>query len=178
MNKSTVGILNIQGSVIEHSNILRQLGVDFILVRSKKDLEKITRLIIPGGESTTLTVLLKSSGLWEELKKRAENKTLKIFGTCAGAILCQHFGLNAKIKRNGYGAQLNSFSAELESEQFPHLRGIFIRAPRFQSLGDNVKILARYGNEPVLIQQDNLLAAAFHPELTDDTRVHKYFLNE
>jgi 5'-phosphate synthase pdxT subunit len=171
------GILSIQGSVVEHSNILKQLGVNFILVRSLEDLKPITHLIIPGGESTTLTKLLKVYGLWDELKKRAEDKTIKIFGTCAGAILCEHFGLNAKINRNAYGAQLNSFSANLESKQFPDLKGVFIRAPRFESVGDNVTILARHEDEPVLIEQDNFLACAFHPELADEIRIHEYFLS-
>ncbi len=172
----TVGILAIQGSFAEHAMILKKMRVDFIYVRSLDDLQNLTHLIIPGGESTTLTKLLKAYGIWDQLQKRAENKTLKIFGTCAGAILCQQFGLDIKVNRNGYGAQLNSFTTELTSEKFPNLTGIFIRAPRFQSVGKNVTILAEHTNEPVLIEQDNFLAAAFHPELSDETRIHEYFL--
>jgi pyridoxal 5'-phosphate synthase pdxT subunit len=172
-----VGILSIQGSVVEHAKILKKLGVNFIFVKNNVALKDLTHLIIPGGESTTLTKLLKECGMWDQLKKRAKHKTLQIFGTCAGAILCEQFGLGAKVTRNAYGAQLNSFSADLESKKFPDLKGLFIRAPKFESVADSVTILAEYKGEPVLIQQNNILASAFHPELTKDTRIHEHFLN-
>lgn len=174
--KKQVGILNIQGSVQEHAQILKKMRVPFVLVKTKKELEKITHLIIPGGESTTLTKLLRDFDIWDMLQKKVKAKKIKIFGTCAGAIICQKLGMNIKVKRNGYGAQLNSFSVPLASQRFPNLPGVFIRAPKFTRLGKNVEILVKYNKEPVLLRQDNLLVCAFHPELCGETRVHEYFL--
>jgi 5'-phosphate synthase pdxT subunit len=179
MNNSptqSIGLLAIQGSVAEHAEILKQLNISFKYIRSKDDLEHLTHLILPGGESTTMTKLLKCFGMWEIIVKKVKNNQIKIFGTCAGAILCQQFGLEIKIERNGFGAQQNSFAAKLTSEKFSNLQGIFIRAPRFLSVGKNVEVLATWNNEPVLVQQDNLLAASFHPELCGEVRIHKHFL--
>mgnify|MGYP000937334257 CR=1 FL=1 len=167
-----VGILALQGSFAEHAKILEQLSQKYIFVRSKQDLENITHLIIPGGESTTLEKLLWEFDMWGHLK----NKKLNIFGTCAGAILCQKLGLDIEIERNAYGAQQASFIAELDSKIFKKLQGVFIRAPKFKVQNKKIKILAHYKQAPVLVQQNNFLVASFHPELRKDTRVHAFFL--
>jgi 5'-phosphate synthase pdxT subunit len=175
--QKNVGILAIQGSFAEHGEILHKLHVPFVFVRSNEELKNITHLIIPGGESTTMMKLLNQYYMWQMLVEKVQNKSISIFGTCAGAILCQKLGMDIEVDRNSYGAQQHSFSIELESGLFPNLRGIFIRAPRFTSVGTNVKVLATHSNEPVLLQQDNFLASSFHPELCDEMRVHEYFLS-
>ncbi|MCF7917938.1 pyridoxal 5'-phosphate synthase glutaminase subunit PdxT [Candidatus Gracilibacteria bacterium] len=185
-----VGILALQGSFAEHASLLRGMGRDFVLVRSLEDLQDITHLIIPGGESTTMVKLLKSFHMWELLERRMKKEELRILGTCAGAILCSYLGMDIDVDRNGYGAQQESFSAELESKQFPNLRGVFIRAPRFKIKshpqnnppspplfkGGGIKVLAMYKGEPVMVEQGNFLALAFHPEIAGEKRIHEYFL--
>lgn len=176
--KMKVGILALQGSFAEHAQILQQLKIGFIYVRTKEDLKDLTHLIIPGGESTTLRKLLETYGMWESLKLKVESGKLKVFGTCAGAILCQYLGMDVEICRNGFGAQQSSFVAPLDSKKFPELQGVFIRAPRFLSVGNDVEVLASFKNEPVLVQQGPFLALSFHPELCDEARIHEYFLNK
>jgi len=179
-----VGILALQGSFVEHAEILKKLKQEFILVKTKQDLEDLTHLIIPGGESTTLEKLMRQNGMWEGIEGRMKNvecriesKKLKIFGTCAGAILCAKLGVDIEVDRNGYGAQKDSFEAELESEIFSELKGIFIRAPKFK-VGKMSIVLANFNDQPVLVEQDNFLVCSFHPELVGETRIHKYFLNK
>ncbi len=174
--KNHVGILSIQGSFFEHAEILKKINAPFIFVRSKNDLLPITHLIIPGGESTTITKLLKNFGIWEVLEKKLKENKIKIFGTCAGAIICQKLGMDIQIDRNAYGAQQESFISKLNSKQFFNLTGIFIRAPRITSVGKNTKILATFNNDPVLIQQNNFLTSTFHPELSGELRIHNFFL--
>ena len=175
--KKTIGILALQGSFAEHANILKKLKVKYIFVRTKEELEKTTHLIIPGGESGTIDKLLHTFKMWEMLEKRIKKNDLRIFGTCAGAILCTRLGLNISVTRNGFGAQQDSFVADLQSDLFPNLQGVFIRAPRFTKIKNEVKILAMYNNEPVLVSEKNFLAASFHPEILEETRIHEYFLN-
>lgn len=171
-----VGILSIQGSFAEHADILKKIGVPFVFVRSKKELLPITHLIIPGGESTAITKLLKDFGMCEILKEKIKDNKIKIFGTCAGAIICQELGMNIKVRRNGYGNQQESFVDKLNSKIFPNLTGVFIRAPRITSIEKDVKVLATFNNEPILVQQNNFLVSTFHPELYGETRIHKLFL--
>lgn len=171
-----VGILALQGSFAEHGDVLKNLGQDFCWVRSLKDLQDLTHLIIPGGESTTLRLLLQSYGMWEVLQKKVQAEQLFLFGTCAGAILACDFGLQVRVDRNAYGAQQASFCDVLSSDLFPALEGVFIRAPRFVSVSEQVEVLAFYKHEPVLVRDKNILGATFHPELTGDRRVHEYFL--
>ena len=173
-----VGVLALQGSFVEHARVLQRLGVDFGLVRTKDDLKSLTYLILLGGESTTLRKLLETYGMWEVIKSKIENENLKVFGTCAGAILCQGFGMDVEIARNGFGAQQDSFMTKLVSDVFPGLQGVFIRAPRFTSIGKEGSILATVKNEPVLVEQDNFLAGSFHPELSGEVRIHEYFLKK
>ncbi len=176
MNQNRVGVLALQGSFAEHGQLLDEMRINFLFVRKKSDLEKVSYLIIPGGESTTMTKLLKAYDMWDEILHRIQRADLKIFGTCAGAILCERFGADFEIDRNAYGAQQDSFIDNLDSNVFSHLKGVFIRAPRFKHVGKSAKVLASYKGEPVLIQSGNILAATFHPELSGEVRVHEYFL--
>lgn len=170
-----VGVLSIQGSFAEHLKVCQHLNIEAVKVRDIDTLAQITHLIIPGGESTTMVKLLKSYDMWSVLEDRLQDDSIKIFGTCAGAILCSYLGLNIKVNRNGFGAQQASMVVDLDSETFPQIKGAFIRAPRFHECGKNVEILASYKAEPVLVQSGNFLAASFHPELLEDFQVHKYF---
>ena len=171
-----VGILALQGSFAEHGKVLDALGVEYEFVRSLADLEDLTHLIIPGGESTTMEKLLREFGMWEAIQLRITNDEFRIFGTCAGAILCEKLGAQVSIARNGYGAQQASFTADLTSSQFHNLKGPFIRAPRIEKFEKGVTVLASFQKEPVLVADGNFLLATFHPELVGETRIHAYFL--
>ena len=173
-----IGILALQGSFAEHAKILEKIGTEFLFVHTKLDLEEISKLIIPGGESTTLEKLLKKFEMWEEIQLKIKNEELKIMGTCAGAILCAKFGARWEVDRNGFGAQQSSFSTILNSEKFPDFRGVFIRAPRFEKINPAVEILAKFQKDPVLLRGGNFLGASFHPEISGDPRVHEFFLEK
>jgi len=170
------GVLAVQGSVEEHVAVLQKLNVEPVLVRDRATLGVVSHLVIPGGESTTQQLLLEKFGMWDDLRDRVSKKSLRIFGTCAGAILCSRLGAGWDVDRNGFGAQQNSFSAVLDSENFPILSGVFIRAPKFKNIASRTEILVRFENNPVLVQDGDFLAASFHPELTEDVRVHEFFL--
>ena len=166
-----------QGNFREHAAMLRRLGAELVEVRMPEQLEELDGLVIPGGESTAIARLVRLYGLEEAI--RAFERPL--FGTCAGMILLDrnHLGvLDLEVSRNAYGRQVASFEADLElaGEDEP-LRGIFIRAPRVMAVGPEVEVLAALDGEPVLLRQGRVLVAAFHPELTDDTRVHERFLD-
>jgi 5'-phosphate synthase pdxT subunit len=172
----TIGVLAVQGNFREHAAMLRRLGADVVEVRLPEQLEGIDGLVIPGGESTAIVRLARLYGLDEAIRRFAG----PVFGTCAGMIMLdrKHLGLmDIEVERNAYGRQAASFEADLElaGEQEP-LRGVFIRAPRLREVGPEVEVLAEHAGEPVLLRQGRFLVAAFHPELTDDTRVHKRFL--
>ena len=171
-----IGVLALQGAFREHANVLRRLGADVVEVRLPEELDGLDGLVIPGGESTTITSLAAEYGLDEALRAFSE----PILGTCAGMIVLDrdHLGLaDLEVERNAYGRQVRSFEAEVEltGEERP-LRGVFIRAPRVRELGPGVEVLGTLAGEPVLVRDDRLLLASFHPELTDDTRVHERFL--
>ncbi|MFH2028369.1 MAG: pyridoxal 5'-phosphate synthase glutaminase subunit PdxT [Nanoarchaeota archaeon] len=181
-----VGVLALQGSVIDHINMLNQCEVEPVEVRLPEDVDNIYGLIIPGGESTTIGKLLVESGLDREIIRKYE-LGMPIYGTCAGAILLAKNIINSKqpklglmdisIKRNEYGRQIDSFEAELEIEKFEKpFHGIFIRAPIIDAVFNGSHVLSSFNGHPVLVQQDNLLVSTFHPELTKDTRIHKYFV--
>ena len=169
VGKIRVGVLALQGAFIEHIEMLKSLGVKTIEVRTIEDLSNIDGLIIPGGESTTMNLLIG------KIKKHM--RTLPIFGTCAGAILLsQQNLLNIEVERNAYGSQLNSFEDDFVF-QGANFHGIFIRAPKITKVGTKVEILARNSKkEIVLVRKKNCLAATFHPELTEDTKIHEYFI--
>ena len=171
-----IGVLAVQGNFREHAAMLRVLGADAIEVRLPAQLEGLDGLVIPGGESTAIMRLIRLYGLEEAIRAFAA----PVFGTCAGMILLDraHLGLvDVDVERNGYGRQVASFEADLalEGEDEP-LRGVFIRAPRVTDAGAEVEVLASHQGVPVLLRQGRFLVASFHPELTDDTRVHEKFL--
>jgi pyridoxal 5'-phosphate synthase pdxT subunit len=171
-----IGVLALQGNFREHAAMLRALGADVIEVRKPEQLEGLDGLVIPGGESTAITRLMQLYGIDEALRRFDG----AVFGTCAGMILLdrEHLGLvDLVAERNAYGRQVASFEADLElSGDAEPLRGVFIRAPQVHDAGSEVEVLAEHEGRPVLLRQGRFLVASFHPELTDDTRVHERFL--
>ncbi len=178
-----IGVLALQGSIKEHIRMLEKCSVKALAVKSPSDLDSVSGLIIPGGESTTIGKLMKLY----KLDKAIKNKNIPIYGTCAGAILLAKDIVGEKIpklelmdisvKRNDYGRQIDSFETDLNILDFEKsFKGIFIRAPVIDSIHDGVKVLAEFNNKPVMVQQGNLLVSTFHPELTNDKRVHEYFI--
>lgn len=171
-----IGVLALQGNFREHAQVLRSLGADVVEVRKPEELEGLDGLVIPGGESTTITRLMRLYGIDEALRRFAR----PVFGTCAGMIVLarDHLGLiDVRVRRNAYGRQVASFETDLglAGEEEP-LRGVFIRAPWIEEAGENVEVLAEHDGHPVLAREGRILVAAFHPELTGDTRVHERFL--
>jgi 5'-phosphate synthase pdxT subunit len=172
-----IGVLAIQGDFREHANVLRRLGADPIEVRKPEELDGLDGLVIPGGESTAIMRLARIYG-FEEALRRFDRP---VFGTCAGMILLdrEHLGLvDITVRRNAYGRQVASFEADLELDgDSEPLRGVFIRAPRVEDAGAAVEVVAELDGEPVLLREGRFLVASFHPELTDDLRVHRLFLD-
>ena len=183
-----VGVLAVQGDFAEHIAILRGLGVEGREVRLPRHLEKLSGLIIPGGESTTLSRLMSLYNLREPVARMArEGKAM--WGTCAGMIMMAHeiteedpvpLGImDVGVRRNAFGRQVDSFEQDLNVAGFngTPFHGVFIRAPVITRIGEGVDVLATLSDgRPVAVQQGNLLATAFHPELTNDTRFHRHFL--
>lgn len=179
------GVLALQGGFAAHAETLGRLGAVAVEVRRCRDLDGLAGLVLPGAESSTLLNLMRDEPWFEALRAfHAEGGVL--FGTCAGAILLSREVrapaqpslalLDVVIERNAYGRQVESFEEPLEGDFDPPLPAVFIRAPRFRYLAPGVQVLARRQGEPVLVRQGRVLAATFHPELTDDTRVHALFL--
>ena len=171
-----VGVLALQGAFREHARALRRVGADVVEVRLPGQLDDVDALVIPGGESTSILRLASLYGLDDAIRAF----TGPIFGTCAGMILLDraHLGLvDLVADRNAYGRQIASFEADLEldGDERP-FRGVFIRAPRVCELGPDVDVLARLDDDPVLVRDGRVLLATFHPELTDDPRIHERFL--
>jgi len=172
-----IGVLALQGAFREHARMLRAAGADAVEVRLPEQLDGLDGLVIPGGESTTILKLASLYGLDDAIRRFAA----PVFGTCAGMILLDrdHLGLaDLVVDRNAYGRQVASFEADLvlEGEERP-FRGVFIRAPRVRDVGPQVEVLAELDGEPVLLRDGRVLVAAFHPELTDDSRIHRQFLD-
>jgi 5'-phosphate synthase pdxT subunit len=172
----SIGVLALQGAFREHAAVFRRLGRNAVEVRLPGEFDGLEGLVIPGGESTTMVKLAAIYGLDEALRRFRG----PIFGTCAGMILLdrEHLGLaDFVVDRNAYGRQVASFETPLDlvGDTSP-FHGVFIRAPRIRELGPGVEVLARFGEEPVLVRDGRILAASFHPELTEDTRVHERFL--
>lgn len=182
-----IGILALQGAFLEHSKILNELNIENFEIRQKKDIENIEfdGLILPGGESSVIGQLLKELDLFNILKEKIENG-LPVFGTCAGMILLskeienddrRHFStMNIKVKRNAYGRQLGSFKIYNKFCDKDEVEMIFIRAPYVSEVYDGVKILAKYDEKIIAVRENNMLATAFHPELSNDKTIHKYFI--
>jgi 5'-phosphate synthase pdxT subunit len=172
-----IGVLALQGGFAAHARVLRALGADVREVRVAADLDGLDGLVIPGGESTTMTLGIEREALAEPLRSFGK----PIFGTCAGLIMLdrEHLGLmDIEARRNAFGRQVRSFEADLEiaGVEGPPLRAVFIRAPWIAAHGDGVEILAEVDGHPVAARQGPLLAVAFHPELGDDIRLHERFL--
>jgi 5'-phosphate synthase pdxT subunit len=180
-----VGILALQGAYQKHHEMVQQLGQEVCFARTPKELASADKLIIPGGESTAIGKLMNWYGLLEPIKQRI-SEGMPVFGTCAGLILLAKNvngflpysleAMNITAERNAYGSQIDSFETEIDiqNSKFP---AIFIRAPRIIEIGKNVDILAEYDKYPILVKENNILAATFHPELTKDTRIHEIFIN-
>lgn len=180
-----VGVLTLQGDFREHLAALKKLAVEGCGVRTVEDLKKVDGLIIPGGESTTIANLLEKSGLFPEIKERGQNG-FPIYGTCAGEILLakeiinyskSYLGLiDIAVRRNAYGRQIDSFEADLNIKKIGAFHAVFIRAPIIERVGPKIEVLAEHDSVPVMAQQKNILVSSFHPELTNDLRIHEYFL--
>ncbi len=185
-----VGVLALQGDFYEHLRMLKELGVEAREVRNQDDLAKVGRLIIPGGESTTIDQLLAKTGLDRAIQARVADRRgggLPVYGTCAGAILMAKRVGNAGgvkglglmdmvVERNAYGRQAESFEAELDVKGIGKVKAVFIRAPVIQSVGKGVEVLAKFEGKPVLVRQGNLLAGTFHPEIEGERAVHRLFV--
>jgi pyridoxal 5'-phosphate synthase pdxT subunit len=182
-----VGVLALQGDFQAHQRALARAGAEAVEVRSAADLESVEGLVIPGGESSTMLKLLEEEKLLEPLREFGRHRP--IFGTCAGAILLASEVLNPPqaslqlmdmdVERNAYGRQLDSRIARLQPEGMEsELEAVFIRAPVIRRVGERAKVLATYQGDPVLVEQGRHMAATFHPELTEDSRVHLRFLQK
>jgi 5'-phosphate synthase pdxT subunit len=184
-----VGVLALQGAFDAHVKRLTELGLESRLVKDISDLDDLDGIILPGGESTTMSNLLVASGLGTELARRLHDD-LPVFGTCAGMIMMartiqdgrpDQISLNAmdiQVRRNGYGRQNDSFEQDISVTSLDSpFHALFIRAPIIESIGDGVEVLASVNEHPVLVRQANALASSFHPELVSDLRVHEIFLS-
>jgi 5'-phosphate synthase pdxT subunit len=191
-NTPTVGVLALQGDFREHLAVLTALGAKAVPVRRAEELERVSGLVIPGGESTVMDKLSRLFGLAEPLKA-AIGSGLPVYGTCAGLIMLADRvhdaidgqqtlgGLNVTVRRNAFGNQLDSFETDLVIPELgePPVHAVFIRAPVVEEVGDNVTVLAAVGDGRIVaVEQGNLLGTAFHPEVTDDFRFHDYFLSK
>jgi 5'-phosphate synthase pdxT subunit len=188
-----VGVLALQGDVREHLNSLSSLNVAVQKVRTVEELETVNALIIPGGESTTISMLAKRVGLMEPLRNFVQDKKA-VYGSCAGMIMLANEildgrkdqetigGLDITVRRNAFGRQVDSFETDLKIKNFDkEFRAVFIRAPWVEKIGNEVEVLATVKTKdniehPVMVRQENLLATSFHPELTTDSRIHEYFV--
>ena len=188
-----VGVLALQGDFREHINSLSSLNVAVQKVRNPEELKTVNALVIPGGESTTISMLAKRVGLMNPLKQFVKDKKA-VYGSCAGMIMLADEildgrndqetigGIDITVRRNAFGRQVDSFETDLTIKNFEkEFRAVFIRAPWVERIGSEVEVLATVKTSeniehPVMVRQDNLLATAFHPELTTDTRIHEYFV--
>jgi len=188
-----IGVLALQGDFVKHIQIFERIGAKAVQIRNEENLEGIDGLIIPGGESTAISKLLRRWALMEPIANLVKNG-LPVLGTCAGLILLadelvkwNHLprigGLSLMVTRNAYGRQIDSFETQLEVDipggpALSPFTGVFIRAPRIEpgGLGEEVEVLSSFEGFPVLVRQKNILAASFHPELSGDLRLHRWFL--
>ena len=183
-----VGVLALQGAFEAHQHVLRDLGVESVQVRTPSDLDGVDALVMPGGESTTMSHLLQTSGLFNSIDARLK-QGMPVFGTCAGMILLakgvldgrsdqRSFGaIDIDVKRNAYGRQIDSFETDIAlAGMVQDFHAVFIRAPQIARLGEEVTVLARHNEDVVLARQGSVMVASFHPELTSDARIHSMFI--
>ena len=187
---TTVGVLALQGAFAVHEERLRECGVAAQQVRTPDDLSRVDALVMPGGESTTMSKLLTTSGLFDPIAERLDNG-MPVFGTCAGMILLatevldgrpdqRSFGaIDIAVRRNGYGRQVDSFEADLEVASVGDrpFHGVFIRAPKVERVGEGIEVLASHAGVPVLLRRGRVSVASFHPELSGDARLHRSFID-
>jgi pyridoxal 5'-phosphate synthase pdxT subunit len=180
------GILALQGDFREHVRLVSSIGAAAIEVRTPAQLADVDRLVIPGGESTTIAKLARAGDLVRPIQDRARDG-MPILGTCAGMIVLAERVIDGEpllslmdvtVRRNAYGRQMESFEADVDVDGIDHpVHGVFIRAPWIEDVGPEVRVLSSYEERPVVLQQGNLLAASFHPELVGETTLHEYFLS-
>jgi len=184
-----IGILGMQGAIEEHEAMLSSLGVESIRVKKPSQLEEVDGLIFPGGESTTMIKLINFTGLKEPLIEYIARKKMPVFGTCAGMILLSKSIdnytaqetldlIDVEVRRNAFGRQIDSFEEELvvEGIEGEPVKAVFIRAPIIDHAGEEVEILAKHEEKIVMARYENILVSSFHPEITEDKRIHEYFL--
>ena len=196
VKRVNIGIIGVQGAISEHANTIKKLfseinnDGEIFIIRDKNQLEKVNALIIPGGETTTISKILAKTGLYDKILDRIKQKNIAIMGTCAGCVILSEKIINNNreikclnamkmhVKRNAFGRQKESFEQEINIKGFSKpYNAVFIRAPIIEKTFDNCEILAKINDKIIMARQDNFLAISFHPELTDDLRVHKYFLD-
>jgi pyridoxal 5'-phosphate synthase pdxT subunit len=187
-----VGVLALQGDVREHTSMLERVGADVIAVRTPEQLDDLDGLVMPGGESTTIAYLLATSGIRPTLEKKITDG-LSVFGTCAGLILLAHEILDGRsdqwsfdelplsVRRNGYGRQISSFETLVNVKGVGEVPGVFIRAPKIETWSEDLDVLAFHdhgdGEHPVLVRRERIWGCSFHPELTNDDRIHRLFVD-
>lgn len=181
-----VGVLALQGDVREHARILSSVGATAVEVRTAEELRDVDRLVIPGGESTTIGKLARAGALVAPIVERAV-RGMPIFGTCAGMIVLAERVedgepllplMDVTVRRNAYGRQVDSFEADVDVDGIDHpVRGVFIRAPWIEDVGADVEVLSEHEGRPVVLRQGTLLAASFHPELVGEPALHRFFLS-
>ncbi|NDH13185.1 MAG: pyridoxal 5'-phosphate synthase glutaminase subunit PdxT [Actinobacteria bacterium] len=185
-----IGVLALQGDVREHARSLSDCGVSASLVRRASELERVDALVIPGGESTTIAKLARTFGLFDDISARIKNG-MPTYGSCAGMILLANQvldaivgqetfgGLDVTVRRNAFGRQVDSFESDLTFDGITEIpvRAVFIRAPWVENVGIGVTVLAQVQGHPVAVRQGSIFATSFHPELTGDNRIHKYFVD-
>ena len=186
-----VGVLALQGDVREHVSSLIACGVDPITVRRSSEIDQIDALVLPGGESTTIAMLSEVFGIYDQIKSRISDG-MPVYGSCAGMILLANEildakvgqktfgGLNITVRRNAFGRQVDSFESDISFKDGSSdlIRAVFIRAPWVEKVGEDVEVLATVDTHPVAVRSKTLLATSFHPELTADHRIHRYFIEE
>ena len=176
-----IGVLALQGDFEAHAGVLAKLGAEPRIVRTPADLEGLAALVIPGGESTTMTLGIEREGLAEPVRELIQAGT-PVLGTCAGLIMLdrEHLGLlDMSARRNAFGRQVQSFESELELRGFDGpLTAVFIRAPWVEDYGPEIEVLAEVDGHPVAVRSGSILAVAFHPELTDDVRLHRWLVEQ
>jgi 5'-phosphate synthase pdxT subunit len=179
VSRPLIGVLALQGDFEAHMRVLEELGAEARAGRTAAELEGLDGLVIPGGESTTMTLGIEREGLAEPLRELVRTGK-PVLGTCAGMIMLdrEHLGLlDVTARRNAFGRQLHSFEADLDLDGEGPLRAVFIRAPWVDEHGDEVEVLAEVDGHPVAVRQGRILAVAFHPELTDDRRLHRWLVD-
>lgn len=188
LSKPTIGVLALQGAFGAHAELLGTLGIEAREVRLPRDLAAVDALVMPGGESTTMSQLLESSGLFDAVAERIE-RGMPVMGTCAGLILLARSVLDGRsdqrsfaalditVRRNAYGRQIDSFEAEVDVDGLgAPFTAVFIRAPQIEFVGPGVRVLAHHGSAPVVVATERIVGVAFHPELTGDARLHRMFV--